>query len=537
MVDIPLPSAQAKPAARTGTISSLVKVPGVFGAAIFGIACISLSFSGLLPFSTLAGRWAGASLTGILTVALLVSLIHAWTYAAIGAAAPRTGADYVLSSRVLGAPVGFAASFTFVFFCALFAGSLLVQIPRTFIPMLMNTAGMAFGSKQLLALAAQAATPSGMIVIGTTLGVIAFGLSILHPRTVLRILAVGVFASLLAWAILFFQLATSSATAFPSSWNQIMGTVSYGQRIAQAQALGMVLNPSPLQVLSAGLLSSFLVFFGYFTSTFFSGEVKQPGKSLLAGSWSSLLVAWAVFMLAAVLVQRLVPAQWVAAESYLYQNGSTSSPMPWVLFYASVMKPQAVLFGLAAVAWLFSLINLVQSFFFFCSRVILAWSRDRLVPAGIRYIHPQMRSPLVATLIVAILAELGLLLSIQTGFGGTGAYFIFFVAAAQLIPVTAAVLYPYRKRAWFEASEGISRLRWFGLPAISITGAMSLAYLLGTIVLSFLPVAGPGRITVKVLLAFVVVFLAGLAWYFLRSRQLKRSGIDLSAEFTSLPAQ
>ncbi len=536
MVDIPLPSARTEPVTQPAASSLLERVPDVWAVAIFGIACISLSFSGLLPFSTIAGRYAGAGLIGILTVAVVVSLIHAWTYASIGAAAPRSGADYVFASRVLGAPAAFAASFAFVAFSAAFVGSLLLQISGTMIPMLLKTGGMALQNPDLLALAVQAETPYGTILVGTAFAVLAFSLAILRPRSQVRILAAGFLAVLVAWAILFFQLYTSSANSFPSTWDQLMGTASYGQRIALAQSMGMASAPQPQMLLSGGLLSGFLVFFGYFASTFFAGEVKQPGKTLLPGSWGSLLVSWTVFMAAAVLMQRLVPAQWIAAESYLYQAGYSNS-MPWVMFYAAILKPQAVLLVIVAFGWLASFVNLIQVFFFYCSRIILAWSRDGLLPEGISYVHPQMRSPLVATLIVAIIAELGLLAAVQSGFQGAASNFVFYVAASQLIPVIAAIVFPFRNPKWFEKAGGIVGIRVFGVPMMSITGALSLVYLLAVLALSFLPAGHVREVGTGTLVMFAGVFLTGFFWYFVRAKQLKQQGKDLSSAFSALPPE
>ncbi len=536
MVDIPLPSARTEPVTQPRASSTLVRVPGIFGAMVFGIACISLSFSGLLPFSTLAGRWAGTSLVGILTIALAASLIHAWTYAAIGAAAPRSGADYVLASRVLGAPAAFAASFAFVFFSVLYAGNLLVQIPGKLIPILFQSAGLVLHNNQLLTLAAQASEPFGTVLIGTAVAVIAFGLTILHPRTVSRILTASFVVVIIGWAIMFFQMGSASASSFPSTWDRVMGIASYGQSTALAQSLGMSSAPQPQLLFAGGILSGFMVFFGYFVATFFAGEVKQPGKSLIAGSWGSLLLAWVVFIAAALLLQRLAPATWIASQSYLYQAGNGDS-MPWIVFYAAIMKPQAVLVYLVMIAWLFSFINLVQVFFFYCSRIILAWTKDRLIPAGLGYIHPNMRSPLIAILLVAIAAELSLLVAVQTDFNGNGTSFIFLAAAAQLTPVAAAILFPFRKRAWFETSPGIVRLRVYGIPVITITGVLSLLYLLAFLGLSFSPLAGAGRVQPKFAIAFVAVFTIGLIWYYARSRQMQGAGKDISSAFTSLPPE
>ncbi len=126
--------------------SGLVRTIGVFGAMVFGIHCISLSSSGLIPFSWVAGVWPGSSIIGVLTVAMFFCLFHAYTYAVIGATMPRSAADYTLASRTLSAPLAFAASWTLVIFSAMVAGSLIAWIPKTAFPVLFQTMGIVLGN-------------------------------------------------------------------------------------------------------------------------------------------------------------------------------------------------------------------------------------------------------------------------------------------------------------------------------------------------------------------------------------------------------
>ena len=116
--------------------SGLVRTIGIFGAMVFGVHCISLSSSGLIPFSWVAGVWPGSSIIGVLTVAMVLCLFHAYTYSVIGAAMPRSAADYTMASRTLSAPLAFAASWTLVIFSAMVAGSLIAWIPKTAFPVL-----------------------------------------------------------------------------------------------------------------------------------------------------------------------------------------------------------------------------------------------------------------------------------------------------------------------------------------------------------------------------------------------------------------
>src|SRR5512140_2867602 len=105
--------------------SGLVRTIGVFGAMVFGVHCISLSSSGTIPWSWIAGVWPGSSIIGVLTVAMIFCLFHAYTYACIGATMPRSAADYTLASRTLNPALAFAASWSLVLLSALVIGGVL----------------------------------------------------------------------------------------------------------------------------------------------------------------------------------------------------------------------------------------------------------------------------------------------------------------------------------------------------------------------------------------------------------------------------
>jgi len=41
--------------------------------------------------------------------------------------------------------------------------------------------------------------------------------------------------------------------------------------------------------------------------------------------------------------------------------------MPWITFYAAIVKPSTILIWIVAFAWIYTLINLYQTYFFYCS--------------------------------------------------------------------------------------------------------------------------------------------------------------------------
>jgi len=521
--------------------SGLVRTIGIFGAMVFGIHCISLSSSGLITFSWVAGVWPGSSIIGVLTVAMIFCLFHAYTYAVIGATMPRSAADYTMASRTLSAPLAFAASWTLVIFSAMVAGSLIAWIPKTALPVLFHTMGIVMGNDSFTNFAAWSSTPVGIVLIGTVCTVITFILMILPTRTILRILEVGFFLGLLAWVILYFQLGTAAKDAFPGAWDKFMGAGSYEGRIALAKANGMVINPNVGVMTLAGLIMGFWIFYGYYIPTFFAGEVKQAEKTLLAGSWASLIVTWAIFVVAAIVLGRLVPLEWVAAESYLSNAGvASANPMPWITFYAAILQPNIILLWIVAIAWVFTLINLAQTYFFYCSRIIFAWSFDRLVPEKVCYIHPTLNSPIIAILIIAIIAEIGVLDASGWLWAGSvmGAQlnFVFFAAWTMLVPVLAITLFPYLKPDLFENASAFVKRKVGNVPVITIVGTVTLCFLVWLIVASFIFPAVGGMITVTTLLILLGFVISGLVvFYVARAYRLNKEGIDINWTFQSLP--
>ncbi len=521
--------------------SGLVRTIGVFGAMVFGVHCISLSSSGLIPFSWVAGVWPGSSIIGVLTVAMFFCLFHAYTYAVIGATMPRSAADYTLASRTLSAPLAFAASWTLVIFSAMVAGSLIAWIPKTALPVLFRTMGIVMANQGFVDFATWSATPMGIVLIGTVCTIITFILMIQPTRTILRILEVGFFLGLLAWVVLYFQLGTAARDAFPAAWDKFMGAGSYAARIDLAKTNGMVINPNVGIMTLAGLIMGFWIFYGYYIPTFFAGEVKQAESTLISGSWASLLVTWAIFVVAAILLQRLVPLEWIAAESYLSNAGvADANPMPWITFYAAILNPNIVLLWIVAIAWVYTLINLAQTYFFYCSRIIFAWSFDRLIPEKVSYIHPTLNSPIIAILIITLIAEIGVVDASGWLWAGSvmGAQlnFVFFAACTMLVPVLAMTLFPFTKPDLFANASAFVKRRIGNLPVITIVGAITWIFLLWLIVASFLFPAVGGRISATTLGILAGFIISGLiVFYVARSYRMSKEGIDIYWTFQSVP--
>jgi amino acid transporter len=165
------------------------------------------------------------------------------------------------------------------------------------------------------------------------------------------------------------------------------------------------------------------------------------------------------------------------------------------------------------------------------SRLLFAWSFDRLIPEKFAEVSERFKSPIYALLTVFIIAEVFL-------------FAIIFVPELQVISSImalsfsviimslAAIFFPYRKKDLFERS-GIS-WRVAGIPLISLLG---LASLIVNLISNYYWITDPnyGAINDISVMAMLLVIIVGILIYLLGIYRLKRRGIEPSKIYTELP--
>lgn len=316
-----------------------------------------------------------------------------------------------------------------------------------------------------------------------------------------------------------------------------MGSQNYAERFVRATNLGLEIQPVENWLVYGGLLIGFSLFFGNWISIYFAGEVKQPERTLLASSWTSTLVAGGLFIAAAALLQRLVPLNWLAAESFLNQSeGFEGLTMPWIYFYANVVSPSAIASALVFFAFALLIINLVQMQFLYASRILVAWADDGMLPAVVGMVHPNLKSPILAILIVACVSLMSLLASGLMGAANNPIEFILLLAVFQLPPVLAITVLPFVRPNWFAAAPKIARLKIGPVPLVTLTGLISFIYLLAVCVLPFVVPMGKG-VGQSAVILLVGIVLSGMAWFFLFRRHQMKSGVRVDEHFRSLTHQ
>ena len=516
--------------------SGLIRTIGVRGALVFGVHCISLSSSGILTFYSVPGLWPGANILVVLTLAAILCAMHAYTFSQIGAAAPRAGADYTLASRTLSPWLAFPASFALVLFSGLVAGSLIAWIPTVALPALLTASGVLYNAEWATSLAEFSRSQAGILVFGTA-GVLVTLVSLFFPtRTVVRMMGIGFILGLAAWAVILFAFGTGSEQSFASGWNQSVPGLPFDQVIPQAESAGLEFDRSFGNTAIAGLIMGFWIFYGYYIPTFFAGEVKEAPRTLLWGAWGSLAVTWAIFAGGVLLFTRFVPQDWMAAQGYLFINGDPNAN-PFVTFYASVLQPNVIFFVLMAVGFVYTLINLAQTYFFYASRIMFAWAFDRIVPEWVADVHPETGSPRNAVVVIAVLAELGVIASAFYSALFVQLNFVFYAAITMIVPITAAIVYPYVRRHLWEQGAGHVKSMIFGVPSMTVVGIGTLSFILLLVASPFIwPAVGFGEQQGTALLIFGAIVVLGLAIFAIaRWYRQREEGIDIMATFAEVP--
>ncbi|MEJ5313920.1 MAG: amino acid permease [Anaerolinea sp.] len=505
--------------------SSSSRVIDGFIVLFLAVASIGIFTSGLFPYAALLGDFPGTNITLALIVALVSGILLVYIYSSIGAFSPHHGADYVLMSRVLTGSLGFAASFTMMVGVVMLVSGFTGTLATVAFPIISKTAGITANAS--FSVLEGLNTPTGVIIVGSILIVLAFIVSIFPVQIARNILRLGFFLTLLSWAGLLFQLA-APIQSFADGWNTYMGFGAYDRQLFIARQLGLTTGPFPNAFLTLGLIIAVILFVGIVIPVWMAKEVKKPQQDLLFGNLGAVLIASALFIMTSLFLLRLVPVNWLAAQSYIYlRTGEGSEAVyPWLFFYANILRPNPTLAYLFLLGWLISTFNLLVVTIMAGSRMLLAWSKDKILPVSLSFKHPSLDTPVVAVLWMSLLLELGVML-----FALTHTYslesirpFFFVIASGQIISAVALAVYPLKNVDAFQKASGPAGWRIGNIPLVSLAGLIWVAY--GVYLLNYLALS-PRGFELRPFGWIMGTFAVGFALYWFRKNQLMKQGINL----------
>lgn len=464
-----------------------------------------------------------ASLAVWAVIAVVIVLLY-WQLTVV---MPKTGGDYVFISRVLSSPLGFVASF--LFFVALLisagAGSFWAFTEAgtqlAFAGRVLNSPWMTSLGNSMTPGIASSAWPlmaGGVLILVLGTVIVMVGRRLLK-YTIYVLFGYGALVMLLVLGIF---LTSSNAQFVAAYGNYFAG----GVRDLMSQAAAKGYSPgASLANLSAVVPLLFVSIGPYPVMQLVGGEIKRPHRSLFYGLVFAEIFSIAVWVGLTYLLDSRIGISFIEAWTVV-NNGSATVPTA----FATVLNPNITLTWLVVVGLFLGNIGWSWLALAFVSRLFLAWSFDRVIPAWFAKVSERFHTPTTAIAFGAALALVPMYLQYFTSFITTQVNAIFFYSVVWFLAALSAILLPFTRKDIYNLANGPGGK----FPTMSVLGAIGaglFAYLGYNSVVN--PAIGPFAGTAEIFTAAVV--LTPVALYAASYWCNKRRGIDLLKLHGQLP--
>ncbi len=534
---------QAKTFAREAT--GLVRTLGFLDQFIVSQAIIVVVNGFVLTFLFAPVFFPGANLALVFTLGSIPAFAMSYVYSKMSAGMPRSGGDYVWSTRVLG-PVYGSVQFIFLLATTLIVGITLSTWSNVSIALsqLIYAIGVTTGNSGLVsyAISLTSTGPNAGYAIATFLVFLYIVISIFGLRLFAWFQRAGLLLYYLSTAGFIAVLLLIDPNTIPGLFNKAMSaaggsfaSVTYNSVIAQGgTAPADWITPSVLAAIPWG----FLTFTGFNFGAYLAGETRNVKTSMWRSLFISVIITLVLLIGMAFLVYRDFGYGFISALSSVEAHSASTLPtLPTTSLLASLGSPGAAVFvGISLlIGWLIVCVAYIVTI----SRMIFAASFDRLLPNSLATVSDRFHSPRNAVIVAGVLAWIFVTIYWFTNFFSTYLQLGLIAPVGYLMPLLAAMVFPWVKKDLFKSTVG-----QFGSGA-----ALAVAALIGVgsfvfyiIALSF-PLSGPlgtvflgGNLT----FAYVVdlsIIIIGAVMYAWALSHAKSIGVDLKKVYSEIPPE
>jgi APA family basic amino acid/polyamine antiporter len=521
--------------------TGLVRTIGTMDAFLINIAILSPGLGFIYQMWALSfGK--NADLTISFIIAGITAIFLALAYSQLVASMPRTGGDYVFTSRLLhpvvGAAIGGAAILNFM----LVVGTNSAIFGQGFMPSLFNELGGVFNSQGLVDFGASLSQPWPTFIIGTILIILMGVVTAMGTRSVSQVMWVLFIIGMLGFFSVMGIYLTHTQNEFMTAFNSASGGDAYQSILDAARNQGFQPGVTFVSSLLAVPLCA-LLYWGFTSANYPAGELKSAAQTLKRSVLIALGSGFVLYVGIWLSVKRLVGLDFLQSVSYLstyhgdIYSSITSAPA-LLSYYATILSPNAVISILIPLSFLCWVGVFVLAYYIVISRVTFAMSFDRLLP---EWLSQTGANNVPVNSIVASAIGMIIMLALQVFYSGilAGIFNATLIAAILYTLVSlSVVILPFAKPDLFESSPKIARWKVGNVPGVSIIGGISGLF---TLFIIYLGMARPefiGPASIQALIFTVVVFGWGVVAYFIeKSRFKKATGLDLSMAIHEIPPE
>lgn len=530
----------------SGIIRAMSPLEGSFYGylASSGLGATALAF-------LLWGMFPNANFTFAIIVSFVAYIFIFVVYAMLGSAMPRSGGNYVFTSRILHPALGFVAAFGGWAFWQLwfsyFAGGNITS--GTISPLLIFigtiTGNSAYIDANNWILLPQVRISIIILLLLASTWVMIRGLK---AYTFLQNYFMMPF-SFAALAILIVQFLAVPNTTFISNFNSYQNMFSpnpdwYHSLINTAEGFGLDTTPLSFSWFDTLGVTAWLTMF-YMWCTWASallGEIKgaERLKSVFLMQLGAGVLSLISFLTIFVLSRRVFGERFVRSICYLIFNhpevietvpGFRGGVILYILPTMSIPLGIIIILGVLG-GFSQSLFNTIIGW----SRLTLSMSFDRVLPRWFGGVNKRgaPKNAIYAGLIVGILFTFGYEMYPALGTALFCVSLPFYLA--MLMTIIAGTVFPWAKKDIFEASAG-AKYKIAGIPLITISGVIGSAFTLVSIVAFFIH-PGFGVLSPEgysSIMLVISIFVGCLIYFYAMRWHRARQGIDIDLAFKEIP--
>jgi APA family basic amino acid/polyamine antiporter len=456
-------------------------------------------------------------------------------YGMLAGAYARSGGEYLYCSRTLNPVLGFLAG-TASFWLGIFFTSFVpyLAFQQAIAPALKSYAaqtgaGWALSAGNWIAVPWHSFWITTIFMIGFTV-LMSFGLNA-YWKLQRVVIVLGGLAMLLIIGIMLFSSHSDFIHGINHYGNVTGFKNGYAATIAAAKKAGLPTGHTLNATL--GMLPICLTTF--VLSGYMGGELRTPRKTQLFTTLGGSIFFYCILIIIALLIGKTVGFQFNTSAAYLSTQHAANygfNQSPIYDWYAFVLTSNPVLLLLIGVGLATMALSNGPQQIIWGSRILFAWSLDRIVPARISWVWERTASPVIAIIITVICGEIVLFLYVK----GTLTYFapiIIFAVDYILVSITA-ILIPFIKKTKSFWERSGNNYKIGPVPVITILGVVSLAYWIYVLVRGMSNDLLGANTTSNIELS-IGVLAVGLIYFAIVWVVRKREGMDLSRTYSQLP--
>jgi APA family basic amino acid/polyamine antiporter len=518
--------------------TGLVRGWAVRDAFIYATFAINLVTLGWYIFTFAPGTIPNGGLVWAVIVGGAYLIFQAITYAALIAAMPRAGGDYVWQSRVLGGGVGFVLAicgwwFILWHWVPIYAYILQIQV---FVPLSAIVGwhgGVAFWT-----------TNDGVFVASIITALLASLFISLGIRTYAKIQKFCFYGGLLGLAVMAILLLFTSKAGFIHHFNtqahKLYGTT--GNAYAATYKVGTTGYSPPgfgsFNVSGVLFLLPLLMFFNLWSNwgATLYGEVRGASdfRKNIYAMGGALLFTTVLAVIFFALFAKTFGWHWYMASSFAGTGGPLGVypyPGTFAAFILGARVLQFIFIGLLTL-WF---VGWVGSVFLSSTRVVFATAFDRVLPEWAASVSKSGVPYWALGLMLIPSIPISALYAYSTRFASYTLDATLVIAITFLGTTTAAAILPWRKPEIYNASP-IAKYKVFGLPLITFAAILFGVILVFALVKWFSDSAY-GVNHASSLIYMGGLYLLALAIYVISRVVRRRQGIDMGMVYGEIPAE